>query len=180
MASPVFEVAQWNYENPDATAPLHMPVVLLCNTPDEVLNGNIATNTRKPLKWLAAQPERSENLILVGGGPSVAEHLAEIMRLKAEGGKIIAINAASKYLTNVGIDVDWQITCDAKDETATLIDPKANAHLFASQVSPLTMDRVTQTPLSITSTRRVVKINFRLRNASVAAMRCSMGPLQAV
>jgi hypothetical protein len=128
MASPVFEVAQWNYENPDATAPLHMPVVLLCNTPDEVLNGNIATNTRKPLQWLAAQPERSENLILVGGGPSVAEHLADIMRLKAEGGKIIAINAASKYLTNVGIDVDWQITCDAKDETATLIDPKANAH----------------------------------------------------
>jgi hypothetical protein len=143
MVTPNLQVAQWNYDNPDASATLHLPVVLLCNTPDEELSRNIATNTRKPLQWLAAQPERSENLILVGGGPSLADHLADIMRLKAEGGKIIAINAASKYLTNLGIEVDWQLTCDAKDETATLVDPQANAHLFASQVSPLTMDRVT-------------------------------------
>lgn len=143
MAAPNLQVAQWNYDNPDASSTLHLPVVLLCNTPDEELNRNIEINTRKPLQWLAAQPERSENLILVGGGPSLADHLGEIMRLKAEGAKIIAINAASKYLTNSGIEVDWQLTCDAKDETATLVDPKANGHLFASQVSPLTMDRVT-------------------------------------
>jgi hypothetical protein len=143
MAGPVYEVAQWNYENDDAqNGPLHIPVVLLCNTPDEQLNANIYTNTRKPLRWLAQQPEREENLILVGGGPSVSDHLADIMWLKKQGGKIIAINAASKWLTSKGLEVDYQLTCDAKDETATLIDPKANDHLFASQVSPLTMDRV--------------------------------------
>lgn len=142
MAGPNLQVAQWNYDNPDARAPLHLPVVLLCNTPDETLNAHIATNARKPLTWLAAQPERSEPLILVGGGPSVADHQHDILKLKSEGGKIIAINAASKFLTAKGIEVDWQLTCDAKDETATLIDPNANGHLFASQVSPLTMDRV--------------------------------------
>ena len=142
MAGPSYQVAQWNYDNPSATAPLHLPVVLLCNTPDEQLSENIRVNSRKPLTWLAAQPERSENLILVGGGPSVSDHLADIMALKKEGGKIIAINAASQWLHARGLEVDWQLTCDAKDETATLVDPKANGHLFASQVSPLTMDRV--------------------------------------
>lgn len=144
MAGPTFEVAQWNYENPDASnGPLHIPVVLLCNTPDETLNGNIYANTRKPLRWLAAQPERSEALILVGGGPSISDHLGDIMWLKKSGGKIMAINAASKWLTSKGVEVDYQLTCDAKDETATLVDPKANEHLFASQCSPLTVDRVT-------------------------------------
>jgi hypothetical protein len=139
---PVLEVAQWNYDNPDAAGTLHLPVVMLCNTPDEELNRNIRINSAKPLLWLEAQPERPENLLLVGGGPSLEDHIGQIMWLKADGAKIIAINAASKYLTALGIEVDWQITCDAKDETATLIDPHANAHLFASQVSPLTMDRV--------------------------------------
>ena len=142
MAAPKFDVCQWNYQNPHATATLHIPVIMICNTPDEQISANIKTNSAKPLQWLKAEKAHDGIAVIVGGGPSIAGCLDDLKRLMDVGAMVFAVNAASQWLRSHGITPDWQVTCDAKEETATLIDPYAHGHLFASQVAPLTMDRV--------------------------------------
>lgn len=142
MPAPKYDVCQWNVQNPHASAPLHIPMIVLCNTPDEEIEANVRANTARDLPWLAAHPPHDGIAVMVGGGASVADHLDDIARMAAEGGKVFAMNAASQYLHSRGLPVDWQVTCDAKAETASLIDPQACGHLFASHVNPATMSAV--------------------------------------
>ncbi len=142
MAAPKYDLCQWNYQNPDATMALHIPVVVLCNTPDDEIEANVRANAALDLKWLGAVEPHDGIAIMVGGGASVGDHLDDIRALVAQGGTVFAINAASKFLHENGVAVDWQVTCDAKAETASLIDPRARGHLFASHVSPATMASV--------------------------------------
>lgn len=142
MAAPRYDVCQWNYQNPHAKGQLHIPVVVLLNTSDEEIEANVRANAARDLKWLGAVDAHDGIAIMVGGGASVADHLDDIYSLVKEGGTVFAINAASQYLRKNGIAVDWQVTCDAKPETATLIDPNAGGHLFASHVNSVTMASV--------------------------------------
>lgn len=139
MAAPRIDTCRWDYQNPDASQPLHIPVLVMVNTPDEELEANVRANTALELPWLAGVEPHDGIAIMVGGGASVADHLDDIRRLVADGGTIFAMNAASQYLRGHGIAVDWQVTCDAKAETASLIDPSARGHLLASHVSPVTL-----------------------------------------
>ena len=139
MAAPTDEIVQMRYQNPHASSPLYVPVLVVCNTSDEDLERNIRHNSALNRPWIAAAEPHDGVAVMVGGGASVAEHLDEIASLR---GTIFAMNAASRYLRGNGIPVDYQVICDAKPETASLVDPAAQAHLFASQVHPDTMAKV--------------------------------------
>ena len=141
MAAPRQHIVQVNYENPQATAPLQIPVMVVCNTPDEELENNIRINTaREELPWLREHPENSQVAIMVGGGPSAADHIDQIRKLQIEGGVIFAMNAASQWLRRNGIEADYQCILDAKQESSILVDQDASAHIIASQVHPDTME----------------------------------------
>lgn len=140
MSAPKYDLCQWNYQNPDASGPLHIPLVVLCNTPDEEIEANVRANTAMELAWLGAQDAHDSIAVMVGGGGSVAGHLDDIRELVKQGATVFAMNAASQYLRSHGIPVDWQVTCDAKAETATLIDPGARGHLIASHANRATID----------------------------------------
>lgn len=140
MAAPKYDLCQWNYQNPHASGLLHVPIVVLCNTPDEEIESNVRENTKKELPWLAGVDAHDGVAIMVGGGATVADHLDDIRHLAREGATVFAINAASQYLRAHSIDVDWQVTCDAKAETAGLVDHGAHGHLFASHANPKTID----------------------------------------
>lgn len=142
MTAPKYDLCQWNYRNPDATGDLHIPMVVLLNTPDEQIEANVRANTARDLCWLGAVEPHDGIAISVGGGASVADHLDDIRVLVAQGGTVFAVNGASQFLRKHGIAVDYQVTCDAKPETASLIDPEARGHLFASHVDPATMASV--------------------------------------
>jgi len=139
MPAPKFDVCQWNVQNPHASGPLHIPLIVLCNTPDEEIEANIRANTALDLPWLTGIDEHAGIAVMVGGGASVEDHIEDIRRFVAEGATVFAMNAASQYLRKHDIAVDWQVTCDAKEETAGLVDPAARGHLFASHVNPVTM-----------------------------------------
>lgn len=140
MAAPKYEIVQKQIQNPHASAPLFIPILVLCNTLDEDLERNIRANTARDLRWLAAKPEHKGVAVLVGGGPSLRDQVEEIRFLQQQGATVFAINAASAWLNARHIAVDYQVIADAKDETASLVDPLARAHLFASQVSTKTME----------------------------------------
>lgn len=136
------------YQNPHATGTLAVPVIVLCNTPDEVLAANVRANTAKPLRWLKAAPAHDRIAVMVGGGPSVAEYVEEIRSHRFDGAAVFAMNNASRWLFSHGILVDFQVICDAQPATAALVDPQASNHLFASQCDPATVDAAGVDPAS--------------------------------
>lgn len=142
MASPKNEVIQMEYHNPHASMPLFVPVLVICNTPDEDLERNITINTKKDLRWLKSVKAHDGVAVLVGGGPSVVDDIEKIAQLKQNGATVFAMNAASQMLRDNDIEVDYQCIVDAKPETKNLIDYSAKNHLIGSQVHPETMDSI--------------------------------------
>jgi len=143
MAAPNNEVIQMEYQNPDASAPLFVPVLVISNTPDEILAENIRINSAKDLPWLKSCPAHDGVAVMIGGGPSIKDEIETICHLMMEKDvAVFAMNAASHYLHAEGIPVDYQCIVDAKPESKDLIDPMAENHIFASQVNPETMDSI--------------------------------------
>lgn len=140
MTTPTNEVVQIEYQNPQATSPLLLPTLVVCNTTDEQIAENIRINSAKDLEWIEVEDEHEGIAVLVGGGASIEDEIERIIALKNEGATIFAMNAASQWLYYHGIDVDYQCIADAKEETASLIDYKAKQHIIGSQSHPLTMD----------------------------------------
>jgi hypothetical protein len=147
MSRPTTTVVQMPYRNPHASAPLIIPVLVVCNTSDDDLERNVAANSARNLSWVGMRPAHDRVAIMCGGGPSLADHLDEIRRWAAEGGVIFAMNGASRFLHGHDIAVDYQVIADAKPETAALVDPDARSHLIASQCDTETLARATNPTL---------------------------------
>jgi len=142
MTTPAYDVVQIEYQNPSATSPLFMPVMVTCNTTDEVIAQNIRINAAKDLEWLKSAPEHDGIAVLVGGGASIEDEEDTIRTLVDQGGVVFSMNAVSQWLRSKGIESDYQCVADAKEETAQLLDPLAKKHIISSQVHPKTMDAV--------------------------------------
>lgn len=121
--------------------PLILPIHVICNTSDEQIFNNIRENSRNHDDWLRLEDAHDGMAILCGSGPSLADTLEQIRELVAAGGKVFAMNGAAKFLTENGIEPDYQVIIDARPETADLIGP-AKVHLFASQVAPETFAKM--------------------------------------
>jgi hypothetical protein len=132
------QVTHWN---PGATMPLVLPVHVICNTSDEQIHNNIRVNSRNRGDWVRFEDAHEGVALLCGSGPSLADTLEEIRSRAAAGGKVFAMNGAAKFLSENGIEPDYQVMIDARPETADLVGP-AKEHLFASQVSPETFARM--------------------------------------
>lgn len=142
MAAPNYSVSQFPSRNPHAKSPLLLTMIAVPNTSPEQIVSNLRENTARPLKWLTQKSVTDKSAVMVGGGPSAADHIEEIRRMQAAGGVVFAANGASKWLRYHGIVPDWQVIADAKEETAILVDPEAKGHLFSSAVNPSTMTAV--------------------------------------
>lgn len=144
MSAPTNEIIKYDYQNPDASAPLVLPMMVVCNTSDEDLSRNVQKNSTLDLTWVTWKEHREygDVAIMIGGGGSVEEYASEIEHLRHTGGTVFAMNGASKWATDKGINVDYQVIADAKAETAILVDPKAKNYLLASQVHGDTMSAV--------------------------------------
>lgn len=132
-----------SYRNPHATLPIPLLTFLVVkNTSDDQARENIAVNAaRDDLDVLASSPAHDGVAVIVGGGPSAADHLATIRLLQERGATVFGGNAASGFLGRFDIPVDYQVVGDAKPETASLVDGWAARRLIASQVDPSTLDR---------------------------------------
>ena len=95
MAEPRTDIVQMAYQNPHASAPLHIPVAVVCNTSDADLERNVRANSARDLDWIACSDPRGGVAVLVGGGASVEDHIDDIRALAENGAFIFAMNAAS-------------------------------------------------------------------------------------
>ena len=123
-------------QNPQAAMPLRVPISVECNTPQERVLANVLTNSRRAKTWIKSEPAHDKVGVLVGGGPSLADTLDDILFMQEKGAKVFALNAAACFLwAKGGIYPDYQVIMDAQPKTSGLIGP-ADTHLFASQVDP--------------------------------------------
>jgi len=132
---------QITHQNPGAENKLILPIQVICNTSDEEIFNNIRENSKRPGKWLKAEPAHDGVAVLCGSGPSLFDTLPQISAHRALGHKIFAMNGAAAFLDKHGITPDYQVLIDAREETKTLIGP-AKEYLFASQVHPACFEMV--------------------------------------
>lgn len=130
------QVTHWN---PGATAPLILPVNVICNTSDEDLHRNIKANSAREVqqrrRWVKSEDAHDKIAVLVGSGPSLADTVEDVRAHQANGATIFAMNGAAAYLSRRGICPDFQVIIDPREETKQLLGP-AKDHLLASQCHP--------------------------------------------
>ena len=142
MTAPRNELIKYEYTNPDASMPLVIPMLVVCNTSDEDLAANVYANTKLDLHWIKPLDVHNGVAIMLGGGASIEGDVEKIRELQADNAIVFAMNGASRWAAGNGIYVDYQVIADAKAETSTLVDPLAQNYLLASQVHPETMAAV--------------------------------------
>lgn len=142
MTAPSYTIIQYPHHNPAASEALRLTLIVVPNTAPEQIVANVMANTALPLDWLIFQAVNDRPAIMVGGGPSAADFVEEIRAMQEAGGAVFAMNGSSRWLRGHGIIPDWQVIADAKEESATLVDPEARGHLFSSAVNPATMAAV--------------------------------------
>jgi len=130
-----FSNLQVRHQNPGASMPLVLPVQVVCNTSDEIINENIRVNSRRGSRWLASLPAHDGVAVLCGNGPSLKEDVEKVRALAIEGATVFALNGACRFLNERHIMPRYQVILDAQWQTAKLIGT-AHEHLFASQVDP--------------------------------------------
>lgn len=109
------------------------------NTPSETMAENIRTNAKLGLPNLYGQPPNGGHVVIVGGGVSVKDHLAELKFFhKNQGHEIIAINGMGKFLHDKGITPDVLLMLDARPGNQRFLDgvPPSVECLLASIMDP--------------------------------------------
>ena len=134
--------------------PLHLVHDAGFNTPKKKALENARHNTsRAGVEWFlpgergkdgrAKQPKG--DVMIVGGGPSLAGSIRAIKRRHRAGMNIIALNGAAKHLMTHGITPDAVVVLDARPENLTFVQgtPDSMVHLIASQCDPSLFDELT-------------------------------------
>ncbi len=86
------------------------------NVDSATIARNIDINSRRDVPWLELSDDTMQEVLIVGGGPSVKENIEEIrFKQKAERAFLIALNGTADFLIENGINPDAMIVIDARD-----------------------------------------------------------------
>jgi hypothetical protein len=109
------------------------------NAPRQQFVDNIATNLCRGLPTL-----QTRRAIVVGGGPSVADHVDDIKRHQAKGWEITAVNGAHDWLIGQGITPDACVLMDATEALINVVKrPSTGCRYYvASQCHPQVFERL--------------------------------------
>lgn len=108
---------------------------IIINTDIKQIIKNVNYSCSLDLPWLEFAEKHDEQIVLVGGGPSVKETIEEIRWRKDLGQKIMACNQAGIWLNQQGIVPDYQIIIDARPQNRDFMCI-SDHFLLASQCDP--------------------------------------------
>jgi uncharacterized Rossmann fold enzyme len=112
------------------------------NTDEENLIRNIEYSTSLSRTWLNHQPENERHAVIVGGGPSLKKNINEIMIRKEHGQDVFSLNNSWEYLNKNGIESDFHVMLDAREENKKFINPTAKKY-YSSQCDQAVWDEAT-------------------------------------
>ncbi len=107
------------------------------NASDERIKANIVANLRLGLQEVCPHQAQEQTICLLAGGPSLADHEAEIIERGRAGELFVTVNGTYKWLIDRGIRPAAQIMLDAREFNARFIDPVIDTckYLFSSQTA---------------------------------------------
>lgn len=109
------------------------------NETNEKIKANVLANVTGN-RWKQARPheQNEEQVMLVGGGPSLPGQLEEIRRLRAEGVKLVCLNGAHQWAIDNGLVPSAIVIVDARPFNARFTHPVSDTSLYflASQCDP--------------------------------------------
>ncbi len=111
-------------------------------TPEDILR-NIRANIRRPLMQVSAyRPQPKTKVMMLCGGPSMADHVAQIKRLRKRGWKIAALNGAHNWCLEHDLQPSVHIMLDARPWNVRFVDSpvKKCRYLISSQCDPSVFD----------------------------------------
>lgn len=109
------------------------------NTDNTRMADNIRANAKNGLPDVYRQPANNRPVVIVGGGTSVRDQLADILWHRMAGHRIVAINGMGKYLTEKNIPPDDLLMLDARPHMMRFldgVDPSKTKLLLASIMDP--------------------------------------------
>lgn len=121
---------------------------LQVNVGEGVFRSNILSAIERDLPWLQQCEEHGGQVVIVAGGPSLADSVGQIRLLVDNGFKVIAVNNTANWLLERDIVPDYQIILDARPSCERFITKHEGVKfLIASQCSPSTFDAAGETTL---------------------------------
>ncbi len=115
--------------------------VVQANVDDETLRQNVISAIDLKCRWLAVE-NRTDTAVIVGGGPSLAEHLHYVRGMQMAGARVYAVGNTYAYLKSHGINADAHVLLDAREENLDFVPCGTSAvQYYASQCHPKVLER---------------------------------------
>jgi SAM-dependent methyltransferase len=105
------------------------------NVTEERIKENIAANLKLGLAEVCPHEAQDTKIYVLAGGPSLADHEDEIIKLGKEGALFVTVNGTYKWLIDRGIRPAAQFMVDAREFNARFVDPiiPTCKYIFSSQ-----------------------------------------------
>lgn len=118
------------------------------NVGDDVLLANVRSAIRRPYPQIRPQAPNHDRIVLVGGGPSLADTESELVELIKGGAKLVTVNGAYHWCLERNLFPKTQIVMDARPSNARFVEPYTPGcrYVLASQCAPETWNAVEGRP----------------------------------
>lgn len=122
-------------------------LVSICNTKEAKRVENVRSACDRTLPWVTAAKPHEGHVSIIGGGPSMRDHVREITHRKSTGQQLWAVNGSAAFLREHGLIPDGHVLVDARPENVKFLDGASpeTMHYLASQCDPsmFKLERVT-------------------------------------
>ena len=108
------------------------------NTDEKQIIKNVKHNIKQGFLQVEPHPTNDIEVMIVGGGPSVTEHLEKIKQLRQNGVKLITINNAYNWCIDNGLTPSAMVMVDAREFNGRFTKPVVEGckYFIASQCNP--------------------------------------------
>lgn len=132
------------YSLPTGMLPFQKAVAGGLNLPQDKILANVAANIRRPLLQLQPHEPQDIEMILAAGGPSLEQHLDDLLARYHAGAKVIAVNGTHDWLMERGVRPSLFFMLDARASNARFVrNPHEKCrYVIASQCDPLVFDTI--------------------------------------
>lgn len=118
------------------------------NIADDTMAGQIALAIRRGWPQARPEPEKGDRIVLVGGGPSLAETVDELRDAVFAGAICVTLNGAYQWCLDHNIQPRIHIVMDGRPSTARFVTPVIPRckYFVASQCHPAVFDALAEAP----------------------------------
>ena len=108
------------------------------NVSAERIQQNVACNVSQGWQQVEPYETNDDEVLILGGGPSLSDFAQEIREKRTQGAKLITLNGAYNWCLDHGITPSAQVVVDAREFNARFTHPVVDdcKYLIASQVDP--------------------------------------------